>query len=102
MIIGLAGVRLCLHFGLRDKLLVWFESGVVAGAAVSLLLWPGAWLPILATAAFAGTIGAAIGPVMGGYIFDTTGSYSLAFLISGTLAAIGIMLASGLRPIVRS
>ena len=55
---------------------------------------------ILATAAFGGTIGAAIGPIMGGYIFDTTGSYSLAFLISGTLAAIGIMLASGLRPVV--
>ncbi len=28
-------------------------------------------------------IGGAIGPLLGGYVFDVTGTYNLAFLVSG-------------------
>ena len=35
------------------------------------------------------SIGGAIGPLLGGYIFDTTNSYGTAFLIS----AVGLVLA---------
>jgi len=54
---------------------------------------------ILATAAFAGTIGGAVGPILAGYIFDVTGSYNLAFLISAIVAAVGFVLTLLLRPI---
>jgi len=56
---------------------------------------------ILATAAFIGGIGAAVGPVLAGYVFDTTNSYSLAFIICLVLAAIAIILALLLRPLRR-
>ena len=32
---------------------------------------------------FGVAIGGAIGPLLGGYVFDVTGTYNLAFLISG-------------------
>ena len=44
---------------------------------------------ILATGALVGSIGAAIGPIVAGYIFDSIGSYTIAFLICATLAFIG-------------
>ena len=54
---------------------------------------------ILAATAFSGTIGAAIGPFLSGYIFDITSSYNLAFLICATMAAIGFIFASVIRPV---
>ncbi|MFC1979711.1 MFS transporter [Chloroflexota bacterium] len=45
------------------------------------------------------TIGGAMGPVIAGYIFDVTGSYQLAFLISAFVATAGFILAATLRPI---
>ncbi|MFC1980393.1 MFS transporter [Chloroflexota bacterium] len=53
---------------------------------------------ILATAAFAGGVGAAVGPVLSGYIFDVTSSYSLAFIICAILSAIAFILTLLLRP----
>lgn len=53
---------------------------------------------ILSTAAIGGNIGAATGPVLAGYIFDTTSSYNPAFLTCATIAAIGFVLASLLKP----
>ncbi len=44
---------------------------------------------ILATGALVGSIGAAIGPIVAGYIFDSFGSYTIAFIICATLAFIG-------------
>jgi MFS family permease len=44
------------------------------------------------------TAGAAVGPVVTGYIFDITGSYQVAFLLCAGLSIAGIVLASILRP----
>lgn len=47
---------------------------------------------IFGTILFFGTIGAAIGPIMAGWIFDVTGSYQIAFLVLAVLAALGLAL----------
>ena len=44
------------------------------------------------------TIGAAIGSLLTGYIFDITGSYQAAFLTSGATGVAGLMLAALIRP----
>jgi len=43
---------------------------------------------------------AASGPVVAGYIFDTTNSYNLAFIICAVMATTGAVLAMLLRPVV--
>ncbi len=45
------------------------------------------------------TSGAAIGPLLAGYIFDLTGSYQLAFLISAVIAVVGLISTVLLKPI---
>jgi MFS family permease len=45
---------------------------------------------ILGTGALVGSIGAAIGPVVAGYIFDALGSYAIAFIICAVLAFTGL------------
>jgi len=45
---------------------------------------------ILATGALVGSIGAAIGPIVAGYIFDALGSYTVAFVICAMLAFTGL------------
>jgi MFS family permease len=47
---------------------------------------------------FCGTLGGALGPLMAGHIFDLVGSYRLVFLILTTLAFIGLILVTTLRP----
>lgn len=47
------------------------------------------------------TIGAAIGPFLTGYIFDTFNSYLAAFIIMGVLAMIGFTLTATLKPLVK-
>ncbi|MFC1942120.1 MFS transporter [Chloroflexota bacterium] len=47
---------------------------------------------------FCVTLGAAFGPFMAGYVFDTRGSYQTAFLICATVSVIGLILASLLGP----
>jgi MFS family permease len=44
------------------------------------------------------TAGAAVGPVVAGYIFDLTGSYQAAFLVCAAFCIAGIVLAAILRP----
>jgi MFS family permease len=46
---------------------------------------------ILATGALVGSIGAAIGPIVAGYIFDALGSYTIAFSICAVLAFTGLV-----------
>jgi len=45
---------------------------------------------ILATGALVGSIGAAIGPIVAGYMFDALGSYTMAFMICAMVAFIGL------------
>ena len=44
------------------------------------------------------TIGAAMGPFVAGYIFDVTGGYQVAFLVSAAIGIVGIILSAVLRP----
>jgi MFS family permease len=46
---------------------------------------------ILAAGALVGSIGAAIGPIVAGYIFDVFGSYTLAFILCAILAFAGFV-----------
>ena len=52
---------------------------------------------ILGAASCAFCIGAALGPVITGHIFDSTASYQLAFLVCIALCIIAIILASSLK-----
>ena len=45
------------------------------------------------------TIGAAVGPLLTGYIFDVTGSYQSAFLVCAAIGILGLVLTTLLRPI---
>jgi MFS family permease len=45
---------------------------------------------ILAAGALAGSIGAAVGPIVAGYIFDSQGSYTTAFILCALLAFAGL------------
>jgi MFS family permease len=46
---------------------------------------------ILAAGALVGSVGAAIGPIASGYIFDVSGSYIIAFILCATLAFAGFV-----------
>ncbi len=48
---------------------------------------------------FVGSIGGTISPVLAGHIFDITGSYQLAFLLSLVLSGVAIILMLFLRPV---
>jgi len=54
---------------------------------------------ILGVIALGFTIGASSGPLLTGYIFDVTGSYQAAFLVSAAIGIIGLILAALLTPI---
>jgi MFS family permease len=49
--------------------------------------------------AFAITIGAAVGPLVTGHLFDVTSSYEVAFLVSAAFGVVGLILTVILRPI---
>ena len=51
---------------------------------------------------FSGNIGGAIGPVLAGYIFDTTTAYTWAFLICVVMSMLGFLLLLTLKPITAS
>ncbi len=57
---------------------------------------------ILGATAVVGSIGAALGPVVSGYIFDVTSSYNLAFLICAVTAAVCFVLTLLLRPVTKT
>jgi MFS family permease len=54
---------------------------------------------ILGTATGGLTIGGAAGPIMAGYIFDTTGSYEAAFIVSLALSLAGLVIMLMVKPI---
>jgi ACS family hexuronate transporter-like MFS transporter len=47
---------------------------------------------------FSNNIGGAISPTLAGYIFDTTGTYRLAFIISGAIAVAAAIFVWMLKP----
>ena len=47
---------------------------------------------------FFGTIGAAVGPILAGRVFDVTGSYAWAFIGLAVMGALGLVLAISLPP----
>jgi len=55
---------------------------------------------ILGVVIFFGTIGGAISPVFAGYLFDTTHSYQLVFIICIIMAAVGLTSSIVLRPVI--
>ena len=55
---------------------------------------------IFGTVVFFGTLGARLGPILAGIIYDWQGSYQLAFQILIVLACIGLIMASTLKPVV--
>jgi MFS family permease len=48
------------------------------------------------------TFGAAVGPLIAGYISDITNSYQLAFIVCGAMSVAGLILTALLSPIERS
>jgi len=54
---------------------------------------------LIGMAAFAGTMGGAVGPLLAGYIFDVTASYQLAFTVAAVVSAVALVLALSLKPI---
>ncbi|MFC1868116.1 MFS transporter [Thermodesulfobacteriota bacterium] len=54
---------------------------------------------ILGGSAFGGSIGAAMGPFMSGYIYDLTKSYNPAFIICLLMTILSVFLASFLKPV---
>lgn len=57
---------------------------------------------ILGGIAFVGTIGGGIGPLVAGHIFNVSGSYQTAFLVSTALSPIGLILVCLLKlPLVK-
>lgn len=55
---------------------------------------------ILGVISFAFTLGAAMGPLITGYLYDLNGNYQLAFLICACLGITGFLLAAFLKPVM--
>ena len=55
---------------------------------------------ILGIVIFSGSLGGATGPLLSGYIFDMTGSYSIAFLLLLSMAVIGAIMTILLKPTI--
>ncbi len=53
---------------------------------------------ILGFISFSFTVGAAVGPLLMGYIFDVKGSYQIAFLIGAAVSLAGTILSIALKP----
>ena len=54
---------------------------------------------LLGVISFVFTIGASIGPVITGYLFDLTGEYKIAFLVCAATGIVGIVLTAMLKPV---
>jgi predicted MFS family arabinose efflux permease len=78
-----------------------WSSGVAVSPLVAELFGLGSHGFILALASIGFNIGAVFGPVAGGYIFDVTHSYQLAFILCIVLSIVGVILPLLLKPIKR-
>jgi MFS family permease len=50
---------------------------------------------------FSGTIGGAVGPLLAGSLFDTTGTYDVVFMVLTGFGLFGLVMAIALRPVKR-
>ncbi len=53
---------------------------------------------ILGVVSFSFTVGGAIGPLVTGHLFDISGNYEIAFIVSGSVAICGLVLTILLKP----
>lgn len=90
---------------LRTLYIVTALYGVFYGATIPNTLSLGSsFFGMKAVGAILGTLnlaylgGAAIGPVMSGFIFDATGSYYMAFLTTAIISGIAFLLCFWLKP----
>ncbi len=51
---------------------------------------------------FGFTLGAAVGPVVAGYLFDLTGSYHIANIATAVSAGIAVVTTALIRPVKRA
>ena len=79
-------------FGLTRK------AGVLGAPLIAKLFGFKAHGMIYGVMNLAFSIGSAIGPLLAGYIFDINDIYMLAFMISGTLGIVAVIVSSLLRP----
>jgi MFS family permease len=56
---------------------------------------------IIGISSCAFSLGAALGPIMTGYIFDSTGSYQVAFVVCAAISAAGFIMALIMKPTKR-
>ena len=75
-----------------------WSSGILQPPMIAELFGLNAHGLILGVATLGYTIGGAVGPLVGGYIFDVTHSYQLAFLLCGIVAIIGAITVVYLKP----
>jgi len=54
---------------------------------------------VLAVVSFGYTIGASVGPLVTGYVFDIAGTYHIAFIINAIIGILGFVLTMMLRPV---
>ncbi len=54
---------------------------------------------IFGVVSFSFTVGGAIGPLVTGYLFDISGNYETAFLVSGSIGVCGLILTLLLKPV---
>jgi MFS family permease len=57
---------------------------------------------VIGGTAMAGSLGMATGPVLGGWIYDTFGSYGALYLVSWGFGIVAVMTAMTFRPVERS
>ena len=74
------------------------SAGILQPPMIAALFGLNAHGLILGVATLGYTIGGAVGPLVGGYIFDVTHSYQLAFLLCGIVAIIGAITVVYLKP----
>jgi MFS family permease len=54
---------------------------------------------IFGAVSFSFTVGGAIGPLITGHLFDISGNYQTAFMVSGTIGVCGLILTLLLKPV---
>lgn len=113
-------LALCICFGFLISALIWLRlietASVLYGFAVLYGIGHGGLFTVVSPTVaeffglrahgsvfgvivFFGTLGGALGPLIAGHIFDTTGHYDYAFNTLAIMASIGLLMTLSLRPL---